>query len=257
MFRLYSTVLCAMALLGAFTAACADVTEEFSQTVTLNSGGEFDISNVNGRIEIATWSRNEAQILATKSAKNASDLEDVEIVVTGSGNRVEVETELPKGWNRSGSVSYRITVPASVNLEAHTVNGSVSIEGVSGPMDLHSVNGKIEAAGAVDPVNAKTVNGGLTIRYSQQPSNGEHTFGTVNGPVQVYLPASVAGRFQAGSVNGSIESDFPLRVTKAHFGPSRSLDGELGSGGDASFSFKTVNGSIDIRNSAATAANNR
>lgn len=258
MFRPYSTVLCAAALLGAFTAACAaDVTEEFSQTVALNSGGEFDISNVNGQIEIAAWSRNEAQILATKTAKNQSDLEDVQIIVTGSGSRVEVETKLPKGWNRSGSVSYRITLPASANLEAHTVNGSVSVKGVSGPMDLHSVNGRIEAAGAVAPVNAKTVNGSLTIRYAEKPTSGEHTFATVNGPVRVYLPSSVAGTFHAGSVNGSIEADFPLQVTKARFGPSRSLDGELGSGGGASFSFKTVNGSIDIRNSETTAANNR
>jgi hypothetical protein len=46
-------------------------------------------------------------------------------------------------------------------------------------------------------------------------------------------------------------------VTKARFGPSRSLDGELGNGGDTSFSFNTVNGSIDILNSETTAANGR
>jgi DUF4097 and DUF4098 domain-containing protein YvlB len=258
MFRLYSTLLCAAAMLGTFTAAwAANVTEEFSQTVALNASGEFDISNVNGQIEIATWNRDEVQILATKSAKNESDLEDVQVVVTGSGNRVEVDTELPQGRNRSGSVSYRITLPASVNLEAHTVNGSVSVKGVAGPMDLHSVNGRVEAAGAVAPVTAKTVNGQLTIRYTDKPQSGEHTFETVNGSVRVYLPASVAGRFHAGSVNGSIEADFPLQVTKARFGPSRSLDGELGNGGDTSFSFNTVNGSIDILNSETTAANGR
>ncbi len=257
MHRLYSTVLCAVALLGTFTAACAaDVTQEFSQTVALNANGEFEISNVNGQVEIATWNRNEVQILATKSAKNESDLENVQVLVNGSGDKVEVDTKLPKGWNRSGSVSYRITLPAPVNLDAHTVNGSVSVKGVSGPMNLHSVNGRVEASGAVAPVTAKTVNGQLTIRYADKPKSGEHTFETVNGSVHVYLPASVAGRFHAGSVNGSIEADFPLQVTKARFGPSRSLDGELGNGGDTSFSFKTVNGSIDIRSSETTAANN-
>ena len=260
MYRFQPTVLCAAAMLGLLTAACqtnlgAEVRDEFSQTVPLDANGEFEISNVNGEIEIATWNRNEVQILATKSAKNAADLEDVQVVVTGSGDRVEVETELPKGWNRSGSVSYRITLPASVNLDADTVNGSVSVNGVAGPMDLHSVNGRVEATGAVAPVSANTVNGQLTIRYAATPKSGEHEFETVNGSVRVYLPASVAGRFHAGSVNGSIETDFPLQVTKARFGPSRSLDGELGSGGDVSFSFNTVNGSIDIRNSETTAAN--
>ena len=124
-------------------------------------------------------------------------------------------------------------------------------------MDLHSVNGRVEASGAVAPVTAKTVNSQLRIRYADKPKSGEHTFETVNGSVRVYLPASVAGRFHAGSVNGSIEADFPLQVTKAGFGPSRSLDGELGNGGDANFSFKTVNGSIDIRSSETTASNSR
>ncbi|MDA0203838.1 MAG: hypothetical protein O3A53_04655 [Acidobacteria bacterium] len=258
MYRLYSTVLCAVAMLGTFTTACdADVKEEFSQTVALNAGGEFDISNVNGQVEIATWNRNEVRILATKLAKNESVLKDVQVVVTGSGEKVEVDTKLPKGWNRSGSVSYRITLPASVKLDARTVNGSVSVDGVSGRMDLHSVNGRVEASGAVAPVTAKTVNSQLRIRYADKPKSGEHTFETVNGSVRVYLPASVAGRFHAGSVNGSIEADFPLQVTKAGFGPSRSLDGELGNGGDANFSFKTVNGSIDIRSSETTASNSR
>jgi Toastrack DUF4097 len=256
MYRLYSTVLCAATLLGTFTAACAaDVTEEFSQTVALDANGEFKISNVNGQIEIATWNRNEVQVLATKSAKNESDLKDVQVAVIGSGDRVEVDTKLPRGWNRSGSVAYRITLPAAVNLDAETVNGSVSVKGVSGKMDLHSVNGRVEASGAVAPVTAKTVNGQLTVRYADKPKAGEHTFETVNGSVRVYLPASVAGRFHAGSVNGSIDADFPLQVTKARFGPSRSLDGELGNGGDTSFSFKTVNGSIDIRSSETTASN--
>lgn len=225
-----------MALLGAFTAACgADVTQEFSQTVALNAGGEFDVSNVNGQVEIATWNRHEVQILATKSAKNELVLKDVQVVVASSGKKVEVDTKLPKGWNRSGSAAYRITLPASANLDARTVNGSVSVDGVSGKMDVHSVNGRVEASGAVVPVTAKTVNGQLRIRYADKPNSGEYTFDTVNGSVRVCLPASVAGRFHAGSVNGSIEADFPLQVTKARFGPSRSLDGELGNGPDTSF----------------------
>jgi hypothetical protein len=262
MYRIHSTVLCAAAMLGLLSTSCqsylgAEVRDEFSQTVALNANGEFDISNVNGRIEIATWDRNEVQILATKEAKNEADLEDVQVVVTGSGDRVEVDTKLPRGWNRSGSVSYRITLPATVNLEAHTVNGSVTVTGVSGPLDLHSVNGRVEASGAVAAVKANTVNGQLTIRYADKPKSGEHSFETVNGSVRVYLPPSVAGRFHAGSVNGSIETDFPLQVTKARFGPTRSLDGELGNGGDTSFSFKTVNGSINIRSAEATASNAR
>lgn len=258
MHRFHSSVLCAIALSGLFAiAGQADVKEEFKQTVALNKNGAFDISNVNGTVEIATWNRNEVEILATKSAKTESALKEVQIVITGSGAKVEVETKLPRGWNKGGSVDYHITLPATVTLDADTVNGSVAINGVTGKMELNSVNGSLEANGAIEPVDAETVNGRVTVRYAAAPKAGVHSFEAVNGALKVYLPSSVTGKFHASSVNGSIDADFPLQVQKARFGPSRSLDGELGSGGNVSFTFKTVNGSIGIRNAETTASNNR
>jgi hypothetical protein len=47
-------------------------------------------------------------------------------------------------------------------------------------------------------------------------------------------------------VNGDINTDFPLEVRKAKYGPQRSLSGTLGSGGPQ-ISLETVNGPIEIR----------
>lgn len=254
MYPVYVGVLSAVALFGACAhVGHAKVTEEFRQTVALDADGQFDISNVNGSIEIATWNRNEVQIIATKSASSEAALEQVQIEITGSGDRVEVETKLPRGWNKSGSVSYQITLPAAAHLEAETVSGSLKVRGVTGEMELDSVNGAVEATGAVGPVDAATVNGSLTVRYGRTPEQGSHEFDTVNGGLRVYLPATVAGSFHASTVNGGIRTDFPLEVKKARFGPMRSLDGTLGPGtSDTSFDLATVNGGIGIRNAADT-----
>lgn len=255
MFRIYVGVVGAVMLFSGCTHhAHAEVREEFRQTVALNSDGEFEISNVNGSIEVTTWDRNEVQIVATKSANSETALKKIQIEIHGSGDRVEVETELPKGWNSGGSVSYEITMPATAELDAETVNGRLTVNGVTGKMELDSVNGAVEATGAASPVDADTVNGSLTVRYASAPKAGAHELSTVNGGLSVYLPANVAGSFHASTVNGGIRTDFPLEVNKARFGPMSSLDGTLGTGAaDTSFDFATVNGAIRIRNASAAA----
>jgi DUF4097 and DUF4098 domain-containing protein YvlB len=254
MFRIYLGVVGAVMLFsGCAHHAHAEVREEFRQTVALDADGEFEISNVNGSIEISTWSRNEVQIVATKSANSEAALKKIEIEIHGSADRVEVGTELPKGWNSGGSVSYEITMPATAQLEAETVNGRLTVTGVTAEMELDSVNGAVEANGAIGPVDADTVNGSLTVRYASAPKAGSHELNTVNGGLRVYLPADVAGSFHASTVNGGIHTDFPLEVKKARFGPMSSLDGTLGAGtSDTSFDLATVNGAIRIRSDGET-----
>ena len=68
---------------------------------------------------------------------------------------------------------------------------------------------------------------------------------SVNGAIELYLPAGVSARVDAETVNGSIDADdFGLEVEKGFVG--RDLDGEIG-GGDAKVSLDAVNGSIRIK----------
>ena len=58
------------------------------------------------------------------------------------------------------------------------------------------------------------------------------------------LPADVNADVRASTVNGDIETDFPLTIT-GRFGPRR-LNGTIGRGG-RSLSLETVNGGIRIK----------
>jgi DUF4097 and DUF4098 domain-containing protein YvlB len=66
----------------------------------------------------------------------------------------------------------------------------------------------------------------------------------VNGPVHVELPADASAEVTASTINGDIDSDFPLTVSGRH-GP-RHARGTLGSGGRR-LSLNTVNGEIELR----------
>ena len=232
--------------------ALAEVTEEFHKTLPLSPNGEFSVSNVNGRVTVTAWDRDEVEIRAVKSARTQSDLEDTRIDIDASSDSVSVETHLPKRRNSDASVSYEISAPRSARVEAKTVNGALHVRGSSGDLVAATVNGGVEISGVSGEVQAKTVNGPLSASFASLPESGEHRFSSVNGRVHVALPSSASGSFEAETVNGGIRTDFPLQVRKARFGPSSSMEGTLGSGG-GDFEFETVNGSIRISNDGGVA----
>ena len=94
----------------------AGVTEEESFSYTLNDGGRFSISNVNGSITITGERGDRVEIVATKKADNQKDLDTIEIEISHSDNEIVIDTELgeSRGWfshNNSGQVTYVISVP--------------------------------------------------------------------------------------------------------------------------------------------------
>lgn len=229
--------------------ASAKVSEEFSRTLPLPADGAFSVVNVNGSVEVKTWDRNEVQIDATKQAKDREALDRTQIEINASKGRIEVVTRLPKG-KRSGSVSYRIKVPAGVSVKAQSVNGAVDVSGVRGGVDAQTTNGALALREVAGEVEARTTNGSVRVTHSALPSSGSHRYSTTNGAVKVSLPTSATGSFSAKTVNGKIRTDFPLEVHTTRWGRNPSLNGTLGDGG-ASFDFQTVNGSIEIARASA------
>jgi DUF4097 and DUF4098 domain-containing protein YvlB len=66
----------------------------------------------------------------------------------------------------------------------------------------------------------------------------------VNGGITIYLPSDFSAEVEAQTVNGDIETDFPLTVS-GRFGMRR-IRGTIGAGGRR-IELETVNGSIRLR----------
>jgi DUF4097 and DUF4098 domain-containing protein YvlB len=73
---------------------------------------------------------------------------------------------------------------------------------------------------------------------------GALEFETVNGSITVVLPDGVGAEVVASTVNGGIDTDFPLTV-RGRFS-ARRLTGTIGEGGRR-LRLETVNGAIRIR----------
>ena len=230
----------------------ASVTEEETFSFPLDDGGRFSISNVNGSINVTGGSGNTVEIIATKKADNQKDLDEIEIEISHSADEISVETELgnSSSWysrgSSSGEVKYEVIVPAGTMLNSvDTVNGSVSISGVSGKVVAESVNGGLNISDLAGNVALSTVNGSIDAEFSRLEGQQRVKAETVNGRVTIHLPEDADVEISADTLNGGINGrDFGLETEKGFIGSD--LNGKIGNG-SAKLNIDTVNGSIKIR----------
>jgi DUF4097 and DUF4098 domain-containing protein YvlB len=245
------------ALALALTVPAAGAEQEFNWSGAVATGKAVEIKGVNGGIEATGSSGGEVVLHAVKKGKK-SDPAEVKIEVVehaggvticavypstgqpnqctpGEGGRMEV--------NRNDvSVRFEVEVPAGVHFIGRTVNGGISASGIRARAEAHTVNGgiNVEAAGLT---TAETVNGGIEATVGAADWSDPVTLKTVNGGIIVSLPGAISANVKAATVNGDIETDFPLTV-KGKFGRRR-IEGSIGGGG-ALLQMETVNGGIKL-----------
>lgn len=223
-------------------AAFAKAREDFERVIPFSPGGTFEIENQNGSIVIQTWDEDRVRIEAEKVAESEDRLDDLEILIEGSGDSVSVETHKRRSrWSDYAKVDYVITLPVQANVDASTANGSVTIEGIHGRVEAKSTNGELKIEDIAGEIEARTTNGSIRAHYVRAV-DGRHEFETTNGSVRIYLPSDAGGDFEANTVNGSIDIDFPTNTVRAS---RRHMEGSFGSG-NGSFDIETVNGSVKI-----------
>jgi hypothetical protein len=233
--------------------------QDFHQTLPAN--GRLRLDNVNGRVEIAGWDRNEVDIKALKHGKTRESVDAVQINVTSNQDGITIHSEQPSGgtgflefwsWIMNGgdkkaTVDYAIQVPRNTRLKGiSSVNGRIMIEDVNGDIEASTVNGTTQVKGAAGDLKLSTVNGRVTAELTSLGHGQAVSLNGVNGEIEAILPADANAEVTANTVNGSITSEFPALVVQKEFPVSKKLKGTLGSG-SASVKISTVNGGIRIR----------
>jgi hypothetical protein len=230
--------------------ARGDFKEEVRQTYPLAENGRLSVGNVNGSVRLSAWDRPEVKLEAIKSARTKKDLDRLQIEIGSGTGWLSIRTKYPesRGWWRwfrgsSGSVDYTLTVPRGARLEdISNVNGSIEIEGVRGPVKASSVNGVLRAEGLAGSAELSSVNGAVRAAFVSLAQVESISANTVNGAVELDLPAGANADVSASTVNGSISGD--VAVTK-NWPVGAGVKAQLGQGG-TKVNLSTVNGAVGI-----------
>jgi hypothetical protein len=203
----------------------------------------------NGGVAIYGWDRDSIGVVAKieASARSEEDarqlLEQVRIEAAGSSIRATgPETLSRTHW----SVSFDVYVPRHTDLSLETVNGPLSVEDVSGTMDLRAQNGPVSLSGVGGDITARVQNGPLSVELSGTKWDGTGLDAEArNGPVELAIPERYNARLETGTVNGPMDVAFPLTVTvQGHL--TNRIQTTLGQGG-APVRVVTTNGPLTIR----------
>jgi len=236
--------------------------EETVETYALAPGARLRIQNTNGSLEFTSWDRDEVRLEVTKVVKTLGHsrarraLDDLRIEVTQSPDALEVETRNPGlrggivAWLSGGPVqarvTYRVTVPRDVRVEATTVNGDVVMDTVRGSITARTTNGQIHLVGAAGVAKASTTNGNIRAEFVAIADPSELVLRTTNGGIVVYVPGTIRADIDASTVNGAVNTDFAVLTDSSSAWRRKSLRGAL-NGGGGQLRLETVNGSIQLR----------
>lgn len=259
--RTKNAIVSAIVVVVTATAASTASAQDFRWSKAVPAGRTVQIKGTNGDIRALPSNNGEVRVEATKRAKR-SNPDDVKIEVIEANGGVAVCAVYPTPSNarrpntctfgddhqsnvnnNDVEVAFTVYVPRNVRLEASTVNGEVAIENLQSDVEATTVNGDINVA-TTGLARANTVNGSIKATSGSGAWNGALEYRTVNGSVVASFPGDLDAEVNAGTVNGDIETDWPLTV-RGRFG-SRNLNGVIGKGGRR-LVLETVNGSIRLQ----------
>jgi hypothetical protein len=244
--------------------SAAKVKKNIHKSFSLEMGGKVSVANTNGNIEIISWDKETVDIQATIEVRNNSRkraeeyLELVEIHFDNNLDYVDIEVDHPNrnsggvlSWlfgsgRPNASVHFQIKVPEKADLKINTVNGAIEIDGVAGEMTTRSTNGGIRLTNIEGSVSSKSTNGGISVKLNKVGEFEKMSLSTTNGAIRISLPSDIRATLEASTVNGGVDTEFPLEVS-GRFN-SKKIRGDLNGGGGLIY-LKTVNGGITIRES--------
>ena len=162
-----------------------------------------------------------------------------------------------------------IQVPARTNLQLSLVNGGdIVVERVEGDIEVNNVNGGIRLTDVAGSVVAHSVNGGVVATVRQVATQKAMAFTSLNGDVDVTLPASLKANLKLRSDQGDVYTDFDVVTTSSPVSASqpgqdrgRSSDAAKGkyrlrvdrsiygtvNGGGPEIELRTFNGDVFLR----------
>jgi hypothetical protein len=194
--------------------------------------------------------------------------------IRGGSSGLEVEEEhnvmtVKTGWPTNRPVHLTIQVPSRTNLDLSVINdGDITVDSVDGDIVANNTNGAITLNSVSGAVVAHALNQDVKATFSRY-SGKPMSFSSLNGTLEVTLPADTRANVKLQSDNGDVYSDFPVDMLapsvnqtvqddrskggKYRLKIEKSMIGRL-NGGGPEITFKTFNGDIKLHRAGGPAA---
>lgn len=252
-------------LIALFALTSLSVADEWKKEFTTSAKPTIHVDANDANIEVLAidGSKIEARVV-TSGGKISPD--EVRVTDRQNGDRIDLEIHRPSHHFCIGicneSVRISLQVPRSSNLELHTGDGRITVDGVKGEARLESGDGELIARSLDGTLNADTSDGSIRVtgRFDRldlhtrdgsinaevaaaSKMNSSWALRTSDGTITLRLPADFSADLDAHTGDGHVSSDFPITVSGSL--KENSLRGRL-NGGGALLEVRTGDGDIRL-----------
>ena len=272
----------AFAVLAGSVAAASASAEEWTKSYTVSGRARVHVDSNDGSVRVTTSDSQQVEFRVTYSGYTMD--KNLNITSNQSGDQVSVSARVRNGmswgWNVHRTLRIEVRMPRNADLGVDTGDGSVESDAIAGNLDIHTgdghirvegakgdirlrtgdgsiegrdLDGKLEATsgdghitveGRFDALNIKTGDGSVTARANPGSKlvNGWNVH-TGDGSVTMTLPGDLQANIDASTNDGRISLGLPVLV-EGTMGTSQ-IHGKM-NGGGAALTIHTGDGSIHL-----------
>ncbi len=265
---------------GSIVTADELLSETFNAPVS-----QIQVDAFNGYIETQATLEKNIRVEIIKRGAGATqeearqDLKNIDVTLRPQGSRLVIRAQRTdqRDVPNSGAM-VKLWVPVKTQLQLHTSNDVITLNGAlgdvlaetsnaeitasgtTGRLSLLTSNGEVHVQGGKDALTIKTSNADVDIvadhvllsvetsngkvTFSGTPAKGKHVLTTSCGDMCLTLPTSLAFKFSAETSNGAVTTAFPLTSTQAS--EETCLKGTVGRDSGIALTLQTSNGDIQL-----------
>ncbi len=155
-----------------------------------------------------------------------------------------------------------VQVPVNTSLKLSCINGGdIVVDHISGEIEVNNTNGGVKLTNVSGSVIAHALNKNVEVKLNQITPDKSMAFTSLNGDIDVTLPADAKARVKMKTDNGEIYTDFDIKLDASGSKPvveddrahhryrvrvDHAMYGTI-NGGGPDLRFETFNGNIFIR----------
>jgi hypothetical protein len=236
----------ALAALAVAAAAChvpgrdqltGRATDEWVRSYPLEAGGEVQVTNGNGAVEIEAVDGSTVDVRAERIARASNDAAAAEILP-----RINLREEISPGKislsseqlggiviGVSTEVRFHVRAPRRALIRIRAVNGPLGARGFAGRSILTAVNGGLTAEDVRGGLEARSTNGNAKVALAAIGTDLVDVRVT-NGRLELVVPAAANANVNATVTNGKIDLG-ALKLEPLGEQTARRVRGRLNAGG--------------------------
>jgi DUF4097 and DUF4098 domain-containing protein YvlB len=250
-----------VALLALFSISAR--ADEWSHSYPVTSKPEVAVEANDGDVEIVVGSSQQVDVRVITRGWKIKD--DVQVTGNQSGNHVEIKLHKTSHvcfGVCSQSIRVEVRVPRESDLNIHTDDGNVRVDGVKGNLQFETGDGDVRLREVEGALHADTHDGNVDVNGRFNVLNLHTGDGNIDaevgaasapqsgwllrsgdGNIRLRLPDNLGADLDAHSGDGEVHVAFP--ITTSSSGNENSVRGKI-NGGGISIELRTGDGDIKV-----------